>query len=206
MKFAAVLLIFAAGLRAQEPLRGYPEAQWAAQRQLERKALAAPDPQRIRAYLERMSERPHHAGSEGSAAVAQYALGLFKEWGLDARIETFEALLPYPTARSLELVAPIAFRAALKEPAIAQDKYTSQAGQLPTYNAYSAAGDVTAPLVYVNYGIPEDYEQLAKLGIDVKGKITLARYGKSWRGVKPKLAAEHGAAACLIYSDPRDDG
>jgi N-acetylated-alpha-linked acidic dipeptidase len=138
--------------------------------------------------------------------VAEYALGLFKEWGFDARIETFEALLPYPTSRVLEMTEPVRFRAALKEPALPEDPDTSDPNQLPTFNAFSASGDVTAPLVYVNYGVPEDYEVLQKLGIDVKGKIVIARYGHSWRGIKPKLAQENGAVGCLIYSDPRDDG
>ncbi|MDQ6759843.1 MAG: M28 family peptidase, partial [Acidobacteriota bacterium] len=210
MRHLAALATAGIALLAQtpssEPIRGFPQSQWAAQHALEQKAQALPEPDRIRAYMERMAEVPHHAGSAGSLAVAQYALGLFKEWGLNAKIEEFEALLPYPTARTLELIAPVKYRAALQEPALPGDRYTSQAGQLPTYNAYSGAGDVTAPLLYVNYGTPEDYEYLAKQGIDVKGKIVIARYGKSWRGVKPKVAAEHGAVACLIYSDPRDDG
>ncbi|MDQ2950484.1 MAG: M28 family metallopeptidase [Acidobacteriota bacterium] len=204
--FATVTLTLLGQTPAADPIRGFPQSQWAAEHALEQRAQALPEPDRIRAYMQRMVEVPHHAGSAGSLAVAQYALGLFKEWGLNARMEEFEALLPYPTARTLELVSPVKFRAALKEPALPEDRSTSQAGQLPTYNAYSAAGDVTAPLVYVNYGTPEDYEYLGKQGIDVKGKIVIARYGKSWRGVKPKVAAEHGAVACLIYSDPRDDG
>ena len=203
---AVVTTTLLAQTPASGPIRGFPESEWAAEAALEQKAQALPEPDRIRAYMERMAEVPHHAGSAGSLAVAQYSLGLFKEWGLNARMEEFEALLPYPTARALELTSPIKFRAALQERALEQDRYTSQAGQLPTYNAYSAAGDVTAPLVYVNYGTPEDYDYLAKQNIDVKGKIVIARYGKSWRGVKPKVAAEHGAVACLIYSDPRDDG
>ena len=206
MKIFIALLASASMLAAEEPIRGFPQSQWSAERELEQKALALPQPDRIRTYLERMAQQPHHAGSAGSAAVAEYALGLFKEFGLDAHIENFEALLPYPTARSLELVSPVKFQAGLKEPPVAQDPYSSQPDQLPPYNAYSAAGDVTAPVVYVNYGVPEDYEYLAKQGIDVKGKIVIARYGKSWRGTKPKVAAEHGAVACLIYSDPRDDG
>ena len=209
MKPVLAVLAIAALLRAQDapqPIRGFPENQWAAERELERKAQALAQPDRIRAYLERMSSQPHHAGSAGSQAVAEYALGLLREFGLNARVEDFEALLPYPVTRTLELVSPVRYKAALKEPAVPEDKYTSQAGQLPTYNAYSAAGDVTAPVVYVNYGVPEDYDYLTKQGIDVKGKIVIARYGKSWRGVKPKVAAEHGAVACLIYSDPRDDG
>ncbi len=156
--------------------------------------------------MERMSEKPHHAGSPGSKAVADYAFGQLKEWGLEARIESFEALLPYPTVRVLEMTAPTRYRALLKEPAIAEDKDTAQAGQLPTFNAYSASGDVTAPLVYVNFGLPDDYEYLKKQGIDVKGKIVIARYGKGWRGTKPKLAQESGAVGCLIYSDPHEDG
>jgi N-acetylated-alpha-linked acidic dipeptidase len=206
MKTLLVLLAIAATLSAQEPIRGFPQNQWAAERELEQKALAIPQSSRMKSYLERIAKEPHHAGSPASAAVAEYVLGLFKEFGLDAHLENFEALMPYPTARTLELVAPVKHRALLKEPAIAQDRYTSNPNQLPAFNAYSAAGDVTAPLVYVNYGVPEDYDYLAKQGIDVKGKIVIARYGKSWRGTKPKVAAERGAAACLIYSDPRDDG
>ena len=201
-----VALLASASLFAEEPIRGFPENQWAAEHALEQKAIALPQGSREKTYLERMAKVPHHAGSAGSEAVAEYALGLLKEFGLDAHIENFEALIPYPTSRSLELVSPVKFRAALKEPAISEDPYSSNPDQLPTFNAYSAAGDVTAPLVYVNYGVPEDYEYLAKEGIDVKGKIVIARYGKSWRGTKPKVAAEHGAVGCLIYSDPRDDG
>ena len=156
--------------------------------------------------MERMADKPHHTGSPGAKAVADYALGQLKEWGLDARIESFEAMLPYPAARVLEMTAPVRYRAQIKEPAFPEDKYTAEAGTLAPYNAYSASGDVTAPLVYVNYGLPEDYESLKKLGIEVRGKIVIARYGKSWRGIKPKLAQENGAVGCLIYSDPRDDG
>ena len=141
-----------------------------------------------------------------SKAVADYLAAQLKDWGLDVHIEEFEALMPYPTSRVLEMTAPVKFRAELKEPAIAEDPGTSEPGQLPTYNAYSASGDVTAPLVYVNYGLAEDYEELRREGVDVRGKIVIARYGRSWRGVKAKLAQENGAVGCLIYSDPREDG
>ncbi len=190
---------------AQAP-RGFP-AEWAVQlREYERKAQAIPEAARIRGYMQRMAAEPHHAGSPASRAVAEYAHGLMKEWGLDARIETFEALLPYPGTRIVELVEPVRFRAKLQEPVVADDPDSGDARQLPAYNAYSAPGDVTAPLLYVNYGVPEDYAYLKRLGIDAKGKIVIARYGKSWRGTKPKVAAENGAVACIIYSDPRDDG
>ncbi|MGA3188270.1 MAG: transferrin receptor-like dimerization domain-containing protein [Bryobacteraceae bacterium] len=195
--FVLFFLIFPAF--SQAPIRGFGNDQWKSEHDREEKATAIPQRERLKIYMERMASKPHHAGSAGSRAVAEYALGLFKEWGFDAQIETFEALLPYPTSRSLEMTEPVRYRALLKEPGDDRD-------QIPTFNAYSATGDVTAPLVYVNYGVPEDYEVLAKLSIDVKGKIVIARYGHSWRGIKPKLAQENGAVGCLIYSDPRDDG
>lgn len=187
-------------------IRGFSPDDARIQREQEAKAKSLADSARVRSYIDRMSKEPHAAGSPESRRVAEYAAGLMKEWGLDTRIEEFEALLPYPTKRVLEITAPVKYRAKLQEPVIGEDPDSGDKGQLPTYNAYSASGDVTAPVVYVNYGVPEDYEQLKKLGIDVKGKIVLARYGVSWRGTKPKVAAEHGAVACLIYSDPRDDG
>jgi len=156
--------------------------------------------------FERLAAEPHHAGSPGSRAAAEYARELFAGFGLEAKIETFEAMLPYPKSRLLEMTAPVRYVARLTEPAIASDADSTDANQLLTYNAYSASGDVTAPLVYVNYGTLEDYELLKRLGIDVRGKIVIARYGRSWRGVKPKLAAAYGALACLIYSDPKEDG
>lgn len=200
------LLLTISIVTAQNPIRGFPPEEAAAERDREAKARAIPQSERIRTYLERMSAKPHHAGSPGSKAVADYATALMKEWGLDSKQETFEALLPYPTVRSLEMTAPTRYKAKLAEPAIAEDKDSSDSNQLPSYNAYSATGDVTAPLVYVNFGIPEDYEVLKKNGIDVKGKIVIARYGGAWRGVKPKVAQEMGAIGCLIYSDPKEDG
>ena len=172
----------------------------------ERRVRDLPDAARMNQYFDRMAAEPHHAGSPGSKAVADYARGLFAAFGLDVKIETFEAMLPYPKARLLEMTAPVRYTAKLTEPGIAADPDSTDRNQLPTYNAYSASGDITAPLVYVNYGTLEDYEELKKLGVDVRGKIVIARYGKSWRGVKPKLAAANGALACLIYSDPKEDG
>jgi len=189
-----------------KPIRGFPEPQWQAQHQREAKLRGLAEAPRVETYIKRMTEKPHHAGSVGSREVADYALGLFKEWGLDAKIEVFEALLPFPTARTVEMTAPVRHQLSLAETVLSSDPDSGDADQLPTYNAYSATGDVTAPLVYVNYGIPEDYATLKKLGIDVKGKIVIARYGRSWRGTKAKVAQENGAVGCLIYSDPREDG
>ena len=192
--------------QAKPPLRGFTATGSEIQRQVEEKFRAVPKPDNLREYMRATSAEPHHAGSPGSRKVADYVLSQFKAWGLNASIETFEALMPYPTERVVELVAPERYVLKLKEPPLAEDPDSSDAGGLPTFNAYSADGDVTAELVYVNYGTPEDYEELAKLGVDVKGKIAIARYGRSWRGIKPKVAYEHGAVGCIIYSDPREDG
>jgi len=152
------------------------------------------------------SSKPHNVGAAEGKAVAEKILSQFKDYGWDARIETYQVLFPTPKTRVLELTAPTKYTALLKEPALKEDATSGQAGQLPTYNAWSGDGNVTAPLVYVNFGLPADYEQLERLGIDVKGKIVIARYGRSWRGIKPKVAAEHGAIGCIIYSDPKEDG
>jgi len=166
-----------------------------------------PAPERISGYVHRLAARPHHVGSEYGKDNAEWLVSTFKQWGLDAQLETFNVLFPTPKERLVELLEPKRFKAILQEPAISIDPTSSQqTEQLPTYNAYSIDGDVTAPLVYVNYGIPEDYERLERLGISVKGCIVLARYGASWRGIKPKLAAEKGAVGCIIYCDPKDDG
>ena len=166
-----------------------------------------PEASRIRENNRVLSAEPHHLGSPYDERNAKWILERFREAGLDAAIETFYVLFPTPKERLLEMQEPVRFRAALAEPPVAGDPTSAQTNlQLPTYNAYSIDGDVTAPLVYVNYGVPADYERLESLGVDVKGKIVIARYGASWRGIKPKVAAEHGAVGCLIYSDPRDDG
>jgi N-acetylated-alpha-linked acidic dipeptidase len=166
-----------------------------------------PSAERQSEYMERLTARPHHLGSPYNRENADWLLATFKEWGLDAYLETFDVLFPTPKERAVELLEPTRFSARLQEPEVPGDPTSGQYDeQLPSYNAYSIDGDVTAPLVYVNYGIPEDYEQLERLGISVEGAIVLARYGASWRGIKPKLAAEKGAIGCIIYSDPREDG
>ena len=201
-----VLLVHAQDNPSQ-PLTGYSNDAALAQREWERKFRAIPVPENLREYMNRLSARPHHLGSPYGKENAEWILAKFKEWGLDAHIETFDVLFPTPKKRVVELVEPIKFVAKLREPTVPVDPTSNQHDeQLPTYNAYSSDGDVTAPLVYVNHGNPEDYEKLARLGISVKGAIVIARYGASWRGLKPKMAAEHGAVGCLIYSDPREDG
>jgi N-acetylated-alpha-linked acidic dipeptidase len=186
---------------------GYLPSSSQAERDWETKFRALPDSALQREYMQRLSARPHHVGSPYDKDNAEWILAKFKEWGFDAHIETFNVLFPTPKERIVEMVAPTQFRAKLEEPTLAVDPTSGQKSeQLPTYNAYSIDGDVTAPLVFVNYGLTKDYERLDRLGISVKGAIVIAKYGNSWRGVKPKIAYEHGAVGCLIYSDPRDDG
>ena len=168
---------------------------------------AIPEARNLGEYVRIMSARPHHLGSAYGKQNAEWILARFKEWGWDAQIENYDVLFPTPKERIVEMVEPSRLRLTLEEPPVAVDPTSSQTSeQLPSFNAYSVDGDVTGPLVYVNYGRPVDYEELDRRGISVKGAIVIARYGASWRGIKPKVAAERGAIGCLIYSDPRDDG
>ncbi len=161
----------------------------------------------LREWMKRLSARPHHLGSPYDKENAEFMAALFRSWGYQTGIEQFEVLFPTPKTRLLEMTQPVRFTASLTEPPLKEDSTSGLTSeQLPTYNAYSSDGDVTGQLVYVNYGMPADYEILAEHGIDVKGRIVIARYGGCWRGIKPKVAGEHGAVGCLIYSDPRDDG
>ncbi|HVH10556.1 MAG TPA: transferrin receptor-like dimerization domain-containing protein [Gemmatimonadales bacterium] len=204
--FLYVLLLAAAPSPAGE-LRGYSADAAAAEREWETKFRALPVPDSLRSYMRRLSARPHHVGSAYDKDNADWILAKFRSFGLDAHIESFDVLFPTPKERVVELVAPTKFVAKLQEPPVAGDPTSSQQPeQLPTYNAYSIDGDVTGPLVYVNYGVPADYERLERFGVSVKGAIVIARYFGSWRGIKPKVAAEHGAVGCIIYSDPKDDG
>ena len=204
---ALVMLLPAATRREDPPLRGYSVAAAKAQRAWESQFRAIPEPGRMREAMRRLSARPHHLGSPYGKDNAEWLRAQFASYGWDAKIERFDVLFPTPKVRIVELVAPTKFVAKLEEPALKEDPTSNQKSeQLPTYNAYSADGDVTAPLVYVNYGVPADYEQLERRGISVKGAIVIARYGGSWRGIKPKVAYEHGAVGALIYSDPKDDG
>ncbi len=191
-----------------QPLYGYSAESSRVERQWEEKLRAIPSPDNLRDYMKRLSARPHNVGSLYDKDNAEWIASKFKEFGLETQIETFSVLFPTPKERLVELVdGGPRFTAKLQEPVVPEDPTSNQtAEQLPTYNAYSIDGDVTAPLVYVNYGLPEDYDILDRLGISVKDAIIIARYGHSWRGIKPQVGAEHGAIGCIIYSDPRDDG
>ncbi len=207
---AAIAVVWAgAGLGAQGEgsMAGFDAGGARAERALESKLDAAVSASDLKGWLEHLAAHPHHVGSPYDKANADYLADLFRSWGFDTQIERFDVLFPTPITRVVEMTAPTHYVARLAEPTLPDDPTSGQtAEQLPTYNAYSGNGDVTAPIVYVNYGIPADYDELARRGVDVQGKIVLARYGGSWRGIKPKVAAEHGAVGCLIYSDPKDDG
>jgi N-acetylated-alpha-linked acidic dipeptidase len=208
--FVVILLsvsIFAQSTSVDRPLLGFTADASQRERQLESQFDGFLKTQDLHDWMKRMSARPHHVGSPYDKENADFIAGLLRSWGYDTAIEQFNVLFPTPKTRLVEMTAPERFTMKLNEPPVAGDATAGQQDeQLPTYNAYSIDGDVTGPLVYVNYGIPADYDELEKRGIDVKGKIVIARYGGSWRGIKPKVAAEHGAIGCIIYSDPRNDG
>jgi N-acetylated-alpha-linked acidic dipeptidase len=203
-----LFLIAAPVMPADAPtLAGFSTEAGRTERDVENKFRVVPDPANLRQYMQRLSAHPHHVGSPYDKDNAEWMLAKFKEWGWDAKIENYDVLMPTPKERALELIAPGHFKAKLQEPAVPGDATSAQQDeQLPSYNAYSIDGDVSAPLVYVNYGAQDDYKELERLGVSVKGAIVIARYGQTWRGIKPKLAGEHGAVGCIIYSDPRDDG
>jgi N-acetylated-alpha-linked acidic dipeptidase len=202
---AAALAAEAPAPSQTSPLLGFTAARSAEQRARESRFDSHLRAEDLRAWMQRLAAQPHHVGSPSGKANAEFMADLFRSWGYETAIEELQILFPTPTIRLLEMVAPTPFRAALAEPALPGVAGDANAG-LPPYNAYSIDGDVTGELVYVNFGVPVDYEELARRGIDVRGKVVIARYGGSWRGIKPKVAAEHGAIGCLIYSDPHEDG
>jgi N-acetylated-alpha-linked acidic dipeptidase len=192
---------------AADAMLGFNASAASAQASLEQRFDAQLDAAQMREWLQQLSSAPNNVGSAHDAANAQFMLREFREWGWDASIETFNVLYPTPRHVALQMIAPTKFTARLGEPPVHGDASSALAAQgLPPYNVYGADGDVTGELVYVNRGTPEDYLELARRGISVQGRIVIARYGGVWRGLKPKLAREHGAIGCVIYSDPRDDG
>ncbi|HTE00467.1 MAG TPA: transferrin receptor-like dimerization domain-containing protein [Mucilaginibacter sp.] len=201
-----LLTLSAIASAQQKTISGFNSTSTAKQLQTEQQFDASLSAQQIGETIKELSAFPHNVGSPGGKAVAEKILQKYKSYGLDAHIETYYVLYPTPKTRVLEMTGPTQYTAVLKEPALPQDATSGQDGQLPTYNAWSADGDVSGQLVFVNYGLPADYEKLATMGINVKGKIVIAKYGRSWRGIKPKVAYEHGAIGCIIYSDPKDDG
>jgi N-acetylated-alpha-linked acidic dipeptidase len=203
---AILNLVSLVGFSQEKTIKGFSTKATTAQIILEKKFDQQLSNTNIGKTIQELAAKPHNLGSPQGKLVAESILNKFKAYGWDAKIETYHVLFPTPKTRLLELTSPTKFTALLKEPAVPGDASSGQEGQLPTYNAWGADGDVTGELVYVNFGLPDDYEKLDKLGISVAGKIVIARYGRSWRGVKPKIAYQHGAIGCIIYSDPKEDG
>ena len=201
-----LLILFVVSLNAQN-IRGFKPENVQKQLDLETVFESKITSSNLDSWMKKMAARPHYVGTEYGKELSEWMLKQFKSWGYDAKIETYHVLFPYPKVRVLELIEPTSYKAKLKAVPVTGDTFTEQGEELlPSYNAFSSDGEVEAELVFVNYGIPADYEVLDKLGIDVKGKIVIAKYYGSWRGIKPKLAAEKGAIGCIIYSDPKDDG
>jgi N-acetylated-alpha-linked acidic dipeptidase len=203
----AALIAAAAPDGGADTLLGFSSRTAAEQLKLEQRFDADLAPAELRSWMEQLTSAPNHVGSVHDKANAEFLLKKFREWGWDASIEEFSVLYPTPRQEVVEMVAPSHFAAKLREPRVLGDGTSEKTrDELPPYNVYGADGDVTAELVYVNQGMPDDYKELERRNLSVKGRIVITRYGGGWRGLKPKLAYEHGAVGCLIYSDPRDDG
>ena len=211
MKLISILLLvicLTPGLiRSQSKLMGFESSSAKQQLTLESEFDQLLQAENLDTWMKHLSAHPHHVGSPWDKEVVDYVAARFKEWGYKVKVEEFQVLFPTPKVRLLEMTEPTNFKASLVEPPVPGDSSSTQTAEaLPGYNCFSIDGDVTGELVFVNYGVPKDYEELERRGIDVKGKIVIAKYMGSWRGIKPKVAAEKGAVGCIIYSDPRDDG
>ena len=188
-------------------LDGFSSENGLAEKRWEEQFRAVPQPKSAREHLRRLTLEPHIAGTKEDYATAIYVRDQFRSYGLNAELKEYDVWLPYPNAPGIvELITNRRQRLSVTEAVVPRDPTSSNPKITPLFNGYSASGDVTGPLVYANYGLPTDYEELKKLGVDVKGKIVIVRYGNSFRGVKAKVAQDHGAIGCIIYSDPADDG
>ena len=198
---------FSQGAADAGMLDGFTAEDAAAERRWEELFRTVPAPDSAREHLRRLTAEPHVAGTKEDYATAVYVLDQMRSYGLAAEIKEYQVWLPYPKMPSVvELVAPRHERLKVREAVVPGDPTSSNPKITPLFNGYSASGDATAPLVYANYGLPGDYDELKKIDVDVKGKIVIVRYGNSFRGVKAKVAEDHGAVGCIIYSDPADDG
>jgi N-acetylated-alpha-linked acidic dipeptidase len=192
---------------SQASIDGFSSDRAAAEQRWEEQFRALPNPKTAREHLRRLTIEPHIAGTKEDYATAVYVRDQLRSYGLSAELKEYEVWLNYPnTASILELITTKRQRLSTREAIVPGDPTSSNPKITPIFNGYSASGDVTAPVVYANYGLPGDYDELKKAGVDVKGKIVIVRYGNSFRGVKAKVAEDHGAIGCIIYSDPEDDG
>ncbi len=192
-------------LSAQDAIPGFASRRDAAQRQYEAALRAVPDTARLQRHIRTLAGATHVAGTPQQRVTADYVLREMAAMGLDTVRAVYEVWLPHPDSAVVELVGKTRRKLRLGEPAVAADP-TSALKPWPTVNGYSGRGDATAAVVYVNYGLIEDYAELDKTGVSVKGKVVIARYGRSFRGIKAREAEKRGAVALLLYSDPADDG
>ena len=205
-QFVLVLVLSTSIINAQK-IMGFSDANAKSQLDWEKQFDAQLNAKNLDTWMQFLTSHPHHVGSAQGKANAEYMANLFRSWGYQTELAEYHVLFPTPKTRVLELLGSKPYKAKLEESTLKEDRTSGQkTEQLPTYNIYSADGDVTAELVFVNRGIPADYDELERMGVSVKGKIVIAKYGGSWRGIKPKVAYEHGAIGCIIYSDPEDDG
>ena len=206
IKMIALFVASSVAVNAAEVIHGFTPENSRDQYQLEAEIDKRINKQNMAEWMEYMTSRPHATGQPFDKEVADFIAGKFNEWGYDTEIKTYNVLMPTPKVRVVELVEPVKWTAKLKEDSVDADPTSGQEERLPIYHSFSPDGEVTAEVVFVNQGLREDYEDLERRGIDVKGKIIIAKYGGSWRGIKPKMAEEKGAIGALIYSDPADDG
>ncbi len=198
------LVLIAAPLAAQQ-MTGFTPASAAREAGIEAVLRAGPDTASARRHAHVLAGQAHVAGTPRQAETADYVLRQMAAWGLDTSRTSYRVYMPFQDSAVVELVQPVRRRLSLDEPPVAEDP-TSQLAQWPAMNGYSGVGDVTAGVVYVNYGLPADYAVLDSMGIAVRGKVAVARYGRSFRGIKAREAEARGAAALILYSDPADDG
>ncbi len=201
----ALLVCLSATAASQQSMVGYSSAGAAREREIEADAIGRPSPSDASTHSKQLSRETHVAGTPAQARTRDYVIEQMKKWGIETEVRAYDVWMPQPTEVHVARVSPQPKELALAEPPVSGDA-TSKLWQYPTVNGYSGQGDVTAEVVYVNYGLIEDYAQLDSMGVSVKGKIAIARYGRSYRGIKAREAEKHGAVGLLIYSDPQDDG
>ena len=187
-------------------MTGYTASNAAAQRAAEFAAIARPDYARLKTLARALADRPHIAGTASQARTRDLVIDALKDAGLETEVREYEVWLPHTVEYGVWRISPDAKRLDLREGSTPSDPTTVAHPEYPTVNGYSGTGDATGEVVYVNYGLIEDYAKLDSMGVSVKGKIAIARYGRSFRGIKAREAEKRGALALLMYSDPADDG
>jgi N-acetylated-alpha-linked acidic dipeptidase len=202
---ASALVVGATSTQAPTPMPGYSAASADAERRIEADAIAVPSPENAAQYARALSREPHMSGTPAQARTRDYVVARMREWGLETSVRAYDVWMPHPTSVRVWRVSPEPRELRLAEGPVPGDS-TSTLPEVPPINGYGGAGDATGDVVYVNYGLIEDYATLDSLGVGVRGKVVVARYGRSFRGIKAREAERHGAVALLIYSDPQDDG